>query len=45
MRKTKLPEGDPGRGVILPMVRKETAGSRPAAKKKTPPTKRQRQRV
>ena len=45
MRKTMLPEGDPGRGVFLPMVRKEAAGSRPTAKKKAPPPKGQRQRV
>ena len=45
MRKTMLPEGDPGRGVLLPVVRKKAAGSSPAAKKKAPPPKGQRQRV
>lgn len=45
MRKTMLPEGDPGRCVLLSVVWKKAAGSRPAAKKKAPPPKGQRQRV
>ena len=45
MRKAMLPERDPGWCFFLSVVREEAAGSRPAAKKKAPPSKGQRQRV
>ena len=45
MRETMLPERDPGWRFFLPVVREKAAGSSPAAKKKAPPSKGQRQRV
>ena len=45
MRETMLPERDSGWCFFLSVVREEAARSRPAAKKKAPPPKGQRQRV
>jgi hypothetical protein len=45
MRETMLPERDPKWCFFLPVVREEAAGSRPATKKKAPPSQGQRQRV
>nr|DAY96545.1 MAG TPA: hypothetical protein [Caudoviricetes sp.] len=40
-----LPPGNTGRRIFLPLLRQEAARSRPAAKKKAPPPKGQRQRI
>ena len=45
MRETMLQERDPGWCFFLSVVREEAAGSRPAAKKKAPPSKGQRHSV